>query len=335
MRYFGAMKPLIDSFGRVVTNLRISITDRCNFRCRYCMPEEGVKWMARQNILTFEEIVRLAKVFIGLGIEKIRLTGGEPTLRKDLPQLVAMIAPLPGLRDLGLTTNGYLLKELSGELYRAGLRRINVSLDSLSPARFNDMARRPAYEKVMAGLDELAKYPIRPVKINTVIMKGFNDDEVLPLVEFARTREYQVRFIEFMPLDGEGVWSRDKVMSTQEILDVVRSRYLVFPKETRANHVPADTYVFADGRGEIGFISSVSEPFCYSCNRVRLTADGHFRTCLFSLQETDLKTPMRNGTTDAELARMIREAVRQKEEGHQINLATFVKPERNMSQIGG
>ncbi len=294
-----------------------------------------MQWLARRNILTFEEIVRLARLFIALGIQKIRLTGGEPTLRKDLPQLVAMIAPLPGLRDLGLTTNGYFLKELSGELYRAGLRRINVSLDSLSPERCNDMARRPAYEKIMAGLEELAKYPIRPVKINTVIMKGFNDDEVLPLVEFARERDYQVRFIEFMPLDGEGVWSRDKVMSTAEILALVQARYLVFPKETRADHAPADTYVFAEGRGEIGFISSVSEPFCYSCNRVRITADGHFRTCLFSLEETDLKTPMREGATDAELAKMIRDAVWKKEEGHQINLATFIKPERNMSQIGG
>lgn len=329
------MQQLLDTFGRVANNLRISITDRCNFRCRYCMPEEGMQWLKRNQILTFEELVRLSKLFIGLGVEKIRLTGGEPTLRKDLPQLINMLAPLPGLRDLGLTTNGYFLKELAGDLYHAGLRRINVSLDSLTPQRVHDMARREAYDKVMAGLDELARYPIRPVKINTVIMKGFNDDEVLPLVTFARERRYQVRFIEFMPLDGEGVWSRDKVMTTSEILEVVRSRYDVYPKETRADGVPADTYRFHDGRGEIGFISSVSEPFCYSCNRVRLTADGHFLTCLFSLQGTDLKTPLRSGATDAELAKLIRDAVWKKEEGHEINLATFVKPERNMSQIGG
>jgi cyclic pyranopterin phosphate synthase len=329
------MNPLVDTFGRVVTNLRISVTDRCNFRCRYCMPEEGMKWMNRKEILTFEEIVRLAKLFIALGINKIRLTGGEPTLRKDLTKLIAMLSPLPGLKDLGMTTNGFLLKELAGDFYRAGLRRINVSLDSLSPDRFAVMARRDGYLKVMEGLDELAKYPIRPVKINTVIMKGFNDDEVMPLVEFARKRDYQVRFIEFMPLDGEGVWSRDKVMTTAEILDIIRLRYDVAPKETRADHVPADTFRFTDGKGEVGFISSVSEPFCDSCNRVRITADGHFRNCLFAIEEADLKTPMRAGASDAELAEIIHAEVWRKWAGHQINLATFVKPERNMSQIGG
>jgi cyclic pyranopterin phosphate synthase len=329
------MNPLIDQFGRVVTNLRISVTDRCNFRCRYCMPEEGMKWINRKEILTFEETLRLAKLFISLGINKIRLTGGEPTLRKDLAKLIAMLAPLPGLKDLSMTTNGFLLKELAGEFYRAGLRRINVSLDSLSPDRFTTMARRDGYQKVMAGLEELAKYPIRPVKINTVIMKGFNDDEVLPLVEFARERDYQVRFIEFMPLDGEGVWSRDKVTTTAEILAIIRSRYEVLPKETRADHVPADTFYFTDGKGEVGFISSVSEPFCDSCNRVRITADGHFRNCLFAIEETDLKTPMRAGASDAELAELIRADIWQKWAGHQINMATFVKPERNMSQIGG
>jgi cyclic pyranopterin phosphate synthase len=299
------------------------------------MPEEGMKWMSRKEILTFEEILRLAKVFTALGINKIRLTGGEPTLRKDLAHLIAMIAPLPGLKDLGMTTNGFFLKEFAGDFYRAGLRRINVSLDSLSSDRFATMARRDAYQKVMAGLDELVKYPIRPVKINTVIMKGFNDDEVLPLVEFARERDYQIRFIEFMPLDGEGLWSRDKVMATAEILDVIRTKYDLIPKETRADHVPADTFRFVDGKGEVGFISSVSEPFCESCNRIRITADGHFRNCLFSLEETDLKTPMRAGAGDAELAELIRGEVWRKWAGHQINLTTFVKPERNMSQIGG
>jgi cyclic pyranopterin phosphate synthase len=293
------MKPLVDTFGRVATNLRISVTDRCNFRCRYCMPEEGMKWVNRKEILTFEEILRLAKLFIALGINKIRLTGGEPTLRKDLTHLIAMLTPLPNLKDLSMTTNGFLLKELSGDFYRTDLRHLNVSLDSLSPKRFATMARRDGYQKVMEGLDELAKYPIRPVKINTVIMKGFNDDEVLPLVELARERDYQVRFIEFMPLDGEGVWSRDKVMTTAEILAVIRSRYKVTPKETRADHVPADTFRFADSKGEIGFISSVSEPFCDSCNRVRITADGHFRNCLFAIEEVDLKTPMRAGASDA------------------------------------
>ncbi len=329
------MKPLIDTFGRVATNLRISVTDRCNFRCRYCMPEEGMVWMNRKEILTFEEILRLAKLFIGLGINKIRLTGGEPTLRKDLAKLIGMLAPLSGLKDLSMTTNGFFLKEFAGDFYRAGLRRINVSLDSLSPDRFATMARRDAYKKVLDGLDELAKYPIRPVKINTVIMKGFNDDEVLPLVEFAREHDYQIRFIEFMPLDGEGVWSRDKVMTTKEILDAIRMKHDLIPKETRADHVPADTFRFIDGRGEVGFISSVSEPFCESCNRIRITADGHFRNCLFSLEETDLKTPLRAGASDAELAELIRGEVWRKWAGHQINLATFIKPERNMSQIGG
>lgn len=327
--------PLIDTFGRVATNLRISITDRCNFRCKYCMPEEGMRWMERREILTYEEITRLARLFITLGVSKIRLTGGEPTLRKDMIKLVAMLAPLPGLKDLSMTTNGFLLKEFAGDLYRAGLQRINVSLDSLSAERFEKLVRRNHFNKVMAGLDELAKYPIRPVKINTVIIKGFNDDEVMPLVEFGRGRGYQIRFIEFMPLDGDDFWSRDKVMATAETLDVVRSRYIVFPKETRADHVAADTYYFPDSQGEIGFISSVSEPFCESCNRIRITADGHFRNCLFAIEETDLKTPMRAGASDAELAELIRQNVWQKWAGHQINLATFVKPARNMSQIGG
>jgi cyclic pyranopterin phosphate synthase len=327
--------PLVDTFGRAATNLRISITDRCNFRCRYCMPEEGMRWLDRQEILTYEEIVRLAKLFIRLGINKIRLTGGEPTLRKDVARLVAMLAPLPGLKDLGMTTNGFLLKELAGDLYRSGLRRINVSLDSLSPERFEKLVRRNHFDKVTAGLDELAKYPIRPVKINTVIIKGFNDDEVIPLANFARTRNYQIRFIEFMPLDGDDFWRRDKVMTTAEILEVLSSRYILLPKETRADRVPADTFYFPDSPGEIGFISSVSEPFCESCNRIRITADGHFRNCLFAIEETDLKTPMRNGATDEELAELIRQDVWRKWAGHQINLATFVKPERNMSQIGG
>jgi len=329
------ISPLIDTFGRVATNLRISITDRCNFRCRYCMPEEGMRWLDRQEILAYEEIVRLAKLFIKLGINKIRLTGGEPTLRKDVAKLVAMLAPLPGLKDLSMTTNGFLLKELAGELYRAGLRRINVSLDSLSPERFEKLVRRNHFDKVMAGLDELAKYPIRPVKINTVIIKGFNDDEVIPLANFARARGYQIRFIEFMPLDGDDFWRRDKVMTTAEILEVLNSRYVLLPKETRANHVPADTFYFPDSPGEIGFISSVSEPFCESCNRIRITADGHFRNCLFAIEEPDLKTPMRAGASDEELAELIRQDVWRKWAGHQINLATFVKPQRNMSQIGG
>ncbi len=294
-----------------------------------------MRWLDRQEILAYEEIVRLAKLFIKLGINKIRLTGGEPTLRKDVAKLVAMLAPLPGLKDLSMTTNGFLLKELAGELYRAGLRRINVSLDSLSPERFEKLVRRNHFDKVMAGLDELAKYPIRPVKINTVIIKGFNDDEVIPLANFARARGYQIRFIEFMPLDGDDFWRRDKVMTTAEILEVLNSRYVLLPKETRANHVPADTFYFPDSPGEIGFISSVSEPFCESCNRIRITADGHFRNCLFAIEEPDLKTPMRAGASDEELAELIRQDVWRKWAGHQINLATFVKPQRNMSQIGG
>lgn len=326
---------LLDSFGRSATNLRISVTDRCNFRCRYCMPAEGMRWVDRSEILTFEEITRLGRVFIGLGVNKIRLTGGEPTLRQDLAKVVGMLSPLPGLQDLSMTTNGFLLKEMAGELCRAGLRRINVSLDSLSAERFEKLARRKHFEKVMTGLDELAKHPIRPVKINTVIIRGFNDDEILPLVEFGRNRGYQIRFIEFMPLDSDDFWSRDKVMTTAETLDVVRSRYIVFRKETRADRVAADTYYFSDSQGEIGFIGSVSEPFCRFCNRIRITADGHFRNCLFAVEETDLKTPMRAGASDAELAELIRQDVRQKWAGHQINLATFVKPARTMSQIGG
>lgn len=331
------MQRLIDTFGRVVTNLRISVTDRCNFRCRYCMPEEGVAWLEKSKILTFEEITRLARVFVACGVDKIRLTGGEPTLRTDITALVAMIAQLHshGLRDLSMTTNGFFLQDLAGDLYRAGLRRINVSLDSLDPERFNKMVRRDQFAKVMQGLDALAKYPIQPVKINTVLIRDFNDDEILPLVDFACARGYQIRFIEFMPLDGGGEWNISKVMYSHEIRQMIESRYPLIPKETRANHVPADTFIIPGTRGEVGFISTVSEPFCYSCNRVRITADGHLRTCLFSLQETDLKTPMRAGASDAELVEIIARAIYTKEEGHQINLASFVSPTRNMSQIGG
>jgi len=326
---------LVDSFNRVIDNLRISVTDRCNFRCRYCMPEGEIQWLEREELLTFEEIIRLAQILIRLGVRKIRLTGGEPLVRKGLPTLIQGLATLEGLRDLGLTTNGYFLRELAAELYHAGLRRINVSLDTLVPEKFERIARRKGFDKVIAGLEEVQKYPIRPIKINAVILRGLNDDEILDLAMLARQKPYQVRFIEFMPLDADQVWNRSLVVSQREILERISRFQKLIPIDTRLNGAPARRYRFEDGQGVIGFISPVSEPFCLKCNRIRLTADGHLRTCLFSLRETDLKGPLRRGASDEQIAQLIVEAVQRKELGHEINMASFVRPQRMMYQIGG
>jgi cyclic pyranopterin phosphate synthase len=299
------------------------------------MPEEGMIFQPKEEILTFEEITRLVRIASGLGIDKIRLTGGEPTVRKDLPKLIRMIAGVPGIRDIGMTTNGFLLKKMAKDLREAGLPRINVSLDTLDPEKFIRMTRRDVLDRVIEGLEEAEKYFELPIKINAVAIKGYTDDEILDFALLARTRPCQIRFIEFMPLDADHTWTRDQVLTAGEIIERINAVWPLEPVTRPDRRQPADLFRFRDGKGEIGVIASVSEPFCESCDRIRITADGRLRTCLFSLTETDLKTPMRSGASDEALGAMIVEAVRNKEPGHHINDPTFIQPERTMSAIGG
>ncbi len=325
---------LRDALGRVVDDLRISVTDRCNFRCVYCMPEEGMTWLPRDEILSFEELTRLARLFVNAGTRTIRLTGGEPLVRRDLPVLVRMLRELHPDLDLTLTTNGFLLRRDAQALAEAGLRRVNVSLDSLRAERFARITRRDCLDTVLDGIAAAREAGLTPVKVNCVVVRGFNDDEALDFARMAREQGVHVRFIEFMPLDASGEWGRDSVVAGDELLEAVESEFTMRPREN--GHDPAQRLAFADGApGELGFINSVSAPFCTRCNRVRITADGQLRTCLFSVTETDLRGPLRSGADDAELERVIREAVWRKEPGHRINEPDFVRPARSMSQIGG
>ncbi len=326
---------LIDSHGRHIIKLRISVTDRCNFRCVYCMPEEDMAFLPKPEILTFEEIERLARIFVGLGIQKIRLTGGEPLVRRDLPRLVDQLSGIPGLRDLSMTTNGIGLVELAHPLRKAGLDRLNVSLDSLNPEKFMQLTRRDMLQKVLDGLQVAFDAGFSPIRINVVAMRGFTDDELVDFAQFARQHPYRIRFIEFMPLDADHNWEDSKYLPGKEILERIDTVYPLEIVEPKGAPEPATRYRFKDGLGEIGIIPTVSEPFCDSCNRIRLIADGHLRTCLFATRETDLKTPLRNGANDDELRRLIREAVHNKEQGHMINQVGFIRPNRSMSQIGG
>ncbi|MBS1879677.1 MAG: GTP 3',8-cyclase MoaA [Actinobacteria bacterium] len=329
------LEPLYDGHGRPITSLRVSVTDRCNFRCSYCMPAEGMDWLAREDVLSFEEIERLVRLLARMGVTDLRLTGGEPLARREFPQLLARLAPVPGLTDLSLTTNGYLLERQLPELVAAGLRRINVSLDSLARHRFLELTRRDALERVLSSLRAAEAYPqLHPIKVNCVAMRGFTEEEILPFAEFARSHPYEVRFIEFMPLDADHAWDRDSVLSGAEIRTVIETEHALeaVPREP---HATARTYRFADGSGAIGFINPVSEPFCADCNRIRVTADGKLRTCLFSLHETDLRAPMRAGAGDAELERVLRDAVWRKELKHHIAEPGFRQPARTMSAIGG
>ncbi|HIE52469.1 MAG TPA: GTP 3',8-cyclase MoaA [Armatimonadetes bacterium] len=330
-----ATEGLIDRFGRSLSSLRLSVTDRCNFRCLYCMPEEGVKWLPRTEILTFEELARIARIFVRLGVTKIRLTGGEPLVRKDLPVLVRMLSGIEGLQDLALTTNGFLLRKHARSLKEAGLRRLNVSLDTLDPEKFARLTRRRGLEEVLAGLEEAERVGFWPLKINTVALRGVTDGEILAFAELARRKPYQVRFIEYMPLDAGNFWEWNKVLTGQEILAIIKAVYPLEPVSEEGAMTPARRYRFVDGRGEIGIIASVTQPFCDHCDRLRVTADGKLRTCLFAVAETDLRTPLRGGATDEEIANLIREAVWHKEAGHKIKCTNFTPPLRCMSQIGG
>jgi cyclic pyranopterin phosphate synthase len=329
------VEPLVDSWGREIRSLRISVTDKCNFRCRYCMPAEGLEWLPREEVLSFEEIARLVRVLSEMGVDEVRLTGGEPLVRRDLPVLVSFLAGIPGVRDLSLTTNGVLLDRLAGPLVEAGLRRLNVSLDSLSHVRFAEITRRDALDRVLAGLEEAERYPeLRPIKVNCVAIRGFTEEEVPALAELARRKPYVVRFIEFMPLDADEAWKEDEVLTGGEIRALIEERWPLVEIPAKPSST-ARRFRFADGAGEVGFVNPVSEPFCSSCDRIRLTADGQLRTCLFSRREWDLKAPLREGASDEELAALVRFAVRHKELKHKINDPGFVRASRSMSQIGG
>ena len=325
-------RALVDPFNRTVRDLRISVTDRCNFRCTYCMPEEGMQWLPRDEVLTFEEIERVARVCVErFGFDGIRLTGGEPTVRAHLPVLVGKLAAL-GV-DVAMTTNGATFALLAHDLKAAGLNRINISLDSLRPDRFLALTRRDALAQVLEGIDAAVAAGFAPVKINVVMIRGVNDDEAVDFAAFGRDKGVQVRFIEFMPLDADGAWSADKVVPAGEIVAAIDAAYPLEPVVHGSE--PATRYRYLDGKGEIGVIPSVTQPFCENCDRVRLTAEGQFRTCLFAVDEHDLRALLRGGATDDDLATAVERAVGTKWAGHSIGRVEFVRPARSMSQIGG
>ena len=331
-----APRRLIDSFGRVHNNLRISVTDRCNIRCVYCMPET-VTFLPRTALLSFEEIVRFVRIASELGVNKIRLTGGEPLVRRDLPRLIAMIAEVPGIDDIGLTTNGILLAPVAQDLWNAGLRRINVSLDTMDPETFFELTRRTGFEQVIEGILAAKEAGFQPVKINAIAIKGVTERSVAPLARFAREHGLELRFIEYMPLDAGNLWERGKVLYASEILDILNDEIgPLVPAPNQDPRAPAMDYDFADGLGRVGMIASISRPFCGSCNRVRLTSEGKLRNCLFALDETDLKPLLRDSnSSDEAIAEALVASVAGKWEGHEINTARFIKPERLMHSIGG
>lgn len=326
---------LYDRFGRRHNNLRLSVTDRCNIRCVYCMPEE-VQFLPREGLLTFEELARFAGVAARLGVNKLRLTGGEPLVRKDVDRLVALLAGLSGIEDIGLTTNAMLLAPVARDLKRAGLSRLNISLDTLDPVRFEQISRRRGLGQVLEGIQEAKAVGFDRIKINAVAIRGINEPDIVPLAEFAREHGFELRFIEYMPLDAVDQWERSKVLFADEILARLASGIGPLAPAARLDGAaPAEDYAYVDGKGRVGIIASVSKPFCGSCNRVRLTADGKLRNCLFALDETDIRAILRSGGSDDELAGALIASVEQKWEGHQINQANFIKPERLMHSIGG
>jgi cyclic pyranopterin phosphate synthase len=326
--------PLVDTFGRVADDLRVSVTDRCNFRCTYCMPAEGLPWLPKSEILTFEELVRVVGVFVGLGVKEVKLTGGEPTVRAELPKLVGMLrAAFPQLA-MSMTTNGLLMDRLAGPLAEAGLDRVTISCDSLMRHRFAEMTRRDALDRVMAGMRAAEEARLTPIKLNCVVIAGTNEDEVVDFARFARDTGHQIRFIEYMPLDAEQHWERAKVVPSAEIVEAIDREFPLIAVGDGTE--PATSFRFADGApGGVGVIASVTEPFCDTCNRLRITAEGQLRACLFAMSEADLRGPIRAGATDAELEETIRAHVWNKWEGHKINHPDFQRPERSMSMIGG
>jgi cyclic pyranopterin phosphate synthase len=327
---------LIDGFARLHDNLRISVTDRCNIRCFYCMPEDNVQFGPRSEILTFEEIERFVRVAARLGVRKLRITGGEPLLRKDLPVLLERLSSIAGIEDIALTTNGLLLPQQAKVLYDAGLRRINVHLDTLDAERFRVISRRDGFEKVLEGIEVCRDLGYRPIKINAVAIKNLTEPDIVPLARFGREKNIEIRFIEFMPLDSQGLWDRTKVLSADEILATIQNEVGVLEAIPDADpRAPATEYRYTDGSGTVGFIASVTKPFCLNCNRIRLTADGKLRYCLFAIEETDLRALLRGSGTDEQIAGLISSTVAAKWIGHQVNAAKFVPPPRPMYAIGG
>ncbi len=330
------MSAPVDTFGRVHDSLRISVTDRCNIRCFYCMPEEPTQFQPRAEILSFEEIERFVRVAAGMGINKIRITGGEPLLRRDLPLLIEKIHSVPGVRDIALTTNGVRLAELAQPLYDAGLRRLNVHLDTLDRERFHQITRRDELPKVLAGIDRAQQLGFGPMKINAVAVKNLVESDIVPMARFGRERGIEIRYIEFMPLDSQSLWDRSKVLLMDDMLAMLQAEFgeleAIPDQDPRA---PATEFRYKDGGGTVGFIASVSKPFCLNCNRIRLTADGKLRYCLFAIEEMDVKELLRSGAPDEAIDARIRENVRAKWLGHQINTQQFVPPPRPMYAIGG
>jgi GTP 3',8-cyclase len=330
------MGSLVDGFGRVHRSLRISVTDRCNLRCRYCMPAEGMRWLPREEHLSDDEIVRLVRLFVAEGVSEIRITGGEPLVRPGLAPLIGRIAAVRGVREIAMTSNGVLLADAIDDLVAAGLSRVNVSIDSLDPERFALITRRRDLDRALAGLAACERHPgLSPIKVNAVALRGVSEPDVLPLAALARSRPYVVRFIEVMPLDAPREWTREAVLSGEELRAMIGARWPLLPMAPERASATGTSWRFADGAGTLQFVSSVTEPFCASCDRLRLTADGQLRTCLFAEWETDLRTPMRAGAADAELVAIARGAVARKEAGHGMADPAWTYAGRPMSMIGG
>ncbi len=330
------MKTLVDTFGRLHDNLRISVTDRCNIRCFYCMPEEGVKFQPRDQILSFEEIERFVRIAVTMGVRKLRITGGEPLVRKDLSKLIRKLSAIEGIEDMALTTNGVLLADQAAELYDAGLRRINVHLDTLDRERFKHITRRDDLPKVLEGIDTAQRLGYGPIKINAVAVKNLVEPDIVAMARFGRERNIEIRYIEFMPLDSQGIWDRGRVLLADDMIAMLERE--IGPLEEipdRDPRAPATEYRFADGIGRIGFIASVSRPFCLNCNRIRLTSDGKLRYCLFAIEETDVRDLLRDGGSDDAVREALTRTVHDKWLGHEINSAQFVAPPRPMYSIGG
>jgi len=331
-----AVSPLLDGFGRLHNNLRISVTDRCNIRCFYCMPESNPKYEPRENLLTFEEIEHFVRVAVNMGIRKLRVTGGEPLVRKGLATLIRKLVAIEGIEDLALTTNGVLLAQQAEELYDAGLRRINVHLDTLDRERFLKITRRDDLDKVLEGIEVCRRLGYGPIKINAVAVKNLVEPDIVPLAQYGRKRGIEIRYIEFMPLDAQGLWEKNRVLLTDDMLAMLTRE--IGPLEEipdRDSRAPASEYRFKDGLGRVGFISSVSRPFCLNCNRIRLTSDGKLRYCLFAIDETDVRALLRTGAPDADIEAAVRSCVADKWIGHEINSQKFVPPPRPMYSIGG
>ncbi len=327
---------LVDGFGRVVRSMRVSVTDRCNLRCRYCMPADGLRWMHGADVLTRDEIAAIVRALAAQGVTDVRITGGEPLLRPDLTEIVADAATTPGVREVSITTNGVLLAERLDDLVDAGLARVNVSVDSLDPARFEAVTRRADLDRVLAALDACERHPgLGLIKVNAVLLAGLGEDDILPLAEMARRRPFVVRFIEAMPLDADGAWTPETVISGAQVREVIGATWPIVPMQRERPSAPATSWRFAGGGGELQFVSSVTEPFCAACDRIRITADGQVRTCLFSRSETDLRAAVRRGADDEELAAIVAAAVAGKPAGHGIGVPGWRYEGRPMSQIGG